>query len=417
MLRALSFLVLSLLSICACCLHAAELDGDLSWPQWRGPSRDGQVTGASWPESLQDSSLQKLWRVTLGPSYSGPIVGSELIFTTETRQEQEEVVTAYDRQSGEQVWQNQWQGAMKVPFFASANGSWIRSTPAYDGQRLYVAGMRDVLVCLDANSGEELWRVDFVEKYGTPLPSFGFVCSPMVDGDAVYVQAAASLVKLNKLTGEVIWRSLDDGGGMFGSAFSSPAIGTIDGVRQLLVQTRQVLAGVDMDSGEVLWKQQVPAFRGMNILTPLQYENGVFTSTYQNGSWLYRVAKQENEYGVSEAWSNNAQGYMSTPVLIGGHVYLHLENRRFTCIDLATGKRNWTSKPYAKYASLVAQGDRILSLNSDGQLMMLRANRVEFELLGQVRLSDAETWAHLAVSGDELFVRELNALAAYRWAE
>lgn len=395
----------------------AQPSPDLAWPQWRGPSRDGQIAGAKWPDQLKEGSLEKLWSVPLGPSYSGPIVSSELVFTTETREEQEEVVTALDRQSGQEVWHAEWQGAMKVPFFAASNGSWIRSTPAFDGERLYVAGMRDVLVCFDARSGDELWRVDFVEEYGTPLPSFGFVCSPMVDGNAVYVQAAASVVKLDKLSGKVIWRSLKDPGGMFGSAFSSPSIGTIDGLRQLLVQSRQFLAGVDLESGEVLWQQQVPAFRGMNILTPLQHKDGIFTSTYQNGSWLYEVNKEGQEYAVSEAWSNNAQGYMSTPVLIDGHVYLHLENRRFTCIDLSTGKRNWTSKPYAKYASLVAQGDRILVLNSDGRLMLLRANPTEFDLVGEVQLTEEDTWAHLALCGDEIYVRELNALSAYRWGK
>ena len=82
--------------------------------------------------------------------------------------------------------------------------------------------MRDVLVCLDAASGKERWKVDFVEKFGTALPAFGFVCSPLVDDKAVYVQAAAAFVKLDKKTGEVLWRTLQDAGGMNGSAFSSP---------------------------------------------------------------------------------------------------------------------------------------------------------------------------------------------------
>ena len=409
-------LIATTISLCTSSLEAQQHSpAEFAWPQWRGPSRDGQVSGTDWPKTLSESSLKKLWSVPLGPSYSGPIVSDKMVFTTETRDQKEEAATAFDRQSGEQVWQTNWQGAMKVPFFASANGSWIRSTPAYDGERLYVAGMRDVLVCLDATTGDELWRVDFVEKFGTSLPSFGFVCSPLIDGQAVYVQAAASVVKLDKLTGEVVWRAMNDGGGMFGSAFSSPSIGTIDGVRQLLVQSRKVLAGVSLETGDVLWQQEVPAFRGMNILTPLQFEDGIFTSTYQNGSWLYQIAKQSGEYAVSEAWSNNAQGYMSTPVLIDGHVYLHLENQRFTCIDLASGERTWTSKPYAKYASLVAQGDRILSLNSNGRLLLLRANPGEFEVLGEARVSDEDTWAHLAVSGDEIYVRELNALSAFRW--
>jgi len=394
-----------------------------TWPQWRGPNRDGQVPlEPNWPESLQEESLEQRWRVELGPSYSGPIVSEKLVFTTETKDRETEVVTAYDRQTGEVEWRAEWPGAMTVAFFASANGSWIRATPAYDGKHLYVAGMRDVLVALEADTGKEVWRVDFVEKLETPLPAFGFVSSPLVDGEYVYVQAGASVVKLDKHTGEIVWRTLDDGGGMFGSAFSSPIIAELVGQRQLVVQTREKLAGVDLDSGEVLWSQEVPSFRGMNILTPMVVGDALFTSSYQNRSWLYQLsptnepaAEEAEPFSVSQAWSNNAQGYMSSPVQIDGYAYMHLANQRFACIHLETGERMWTSTPFGKYASLVAQGNRILALDQRGDLLLIDANPEEFRLLDSRQMSEAETWAHVAIVGDDIYIRELNALAAYRW--
>ncbi|MCA9166699.1 MAG: PQQ-binding-like beta-propeller repeat protein [Planctomycetales bacterium] len=386
-----------------------------TWPQWRGPNRDGSSIDGDWPDELSQESLQQLWRVELGPSYSGPVLSDELVFTTETRGESDEVVYAFDRKTGDERWHADWKGALKVPFFAAANGSWIRSTPAYDGQRLYVAGIRDVIVCLDAKTGHELWRVDFVEKFGSPLPAFGFVCSPLVDEAAVYVQAGGGVAKLDKLNGNVVWRSLDDGGGTNGSAFSSPIIATVAGKRQLVVQTRTELAGLDLESGIVLWKQTVPAFRGMNIQTPLVVDDAIFTSSYQNRSWLYEISQAEGSYQVTTTWENNAQGYMSSPVVIDGHVYMHLQNGRFACVDLATGDRTWTSKPYGKYASLVAHGDKILTLVQDGRLLLLAADPEKFSLLGEAKLTSEETWAHLAVSGDEIYVRELKALSAYRW--
>jgi len=388
-----------------------------NWPQWRGQNRDGQSTGPDWPARLDENTLKRKWSVPLGPSYSGPIVSDQFVFTTETKNKESEVVLALDRKTGEERWRTEWKGAMTVPFFAASNGSWIRSTPAYDGECLYVAGMRDVLVCLDADSGQENWRVDFAKRFDTPLPAFGFVCSPLVDGDAVYVQAGASVVKLDKQTGETIWRTLDDGGGMFGSAFSSPIIATLSGRRQLLVQTRTDLAGLDLENGDIFWRQRVPAFRGMNILTPLVVGDAVFTSSYRNKSWLYRVAERSGQFDVDTVWSNNVQGYMSTPVVIGGHAYLHLQNRRFACINLETGERTWTSQPFGKYASLVAQGDRFLALDAGGRLMLIKANSQEFELIDDEKVSDDETWAHLAVSGNDLFIRELGAITAYRWAD
>lgn len=386
-----------------------------NWNQWRGPTRDGLVPGSNWPTSLSENNLNSAWRVELPPSYSGPIVSESTVFVTGTADKKTEIVYALDRQTGKERWRAEWPGAIQVPFFAASNGSWIRSTPALDGDSLFVGGIRDVLVSLNAQTGKEQWRVDFVKEFGSPLPAFGFVCSPLVDGDSVYVQAGASLVSLNKHTGQINWRILKDDGGMNGSAFSSPYLATLAGQRQLIVQTRERLVGVNPATGDVLWEQKVPSFRGMNILTPVVFGDGVFTSSYQNKSWLYSVSKTEGAYNVTEKWNEKSQAYMSTPVVIDGHAYLHLQNQRFTCINLTTGERMWTSQPYGKYSSMVAQKELILALDQTGTLLLLKANPKEFELLGERKVSDQETWAHLAVCGEELFVRELNGLIAFRW--
>ncbi len=387
------------------------------WPQWRGPQRDGQIAGPTWPEKLDTNHLQSRWRVELGPSYSGPIVASNQVFTTESKDKNFEIVHAFDRATGRKLWQHEWEGALSVPFFAKANGDWIRSTPAVDGERLYVAGMRDVLVCVDTRDGKQLWRKDFVKQLGTPLPNFGFVCSPLVDGMAVYVQAGASLIKLDKTTGEILWRSLKDEGGMGGSAFSSPIIATLAGERQLVVQTREKLTGVSLSEGEVLWEQPVEATRGMNILTPVVLNDLLLTSTYGGKTIGYQVARTGGKFSVSEAWKHKAQGYMTTPVIIDGVAYNHLKSQHIMAIEVATGREHWTSdQSFGKYLSLVARGDRILALDQRGVLFLFRANKDKFDLLDQRKLSDAETWAHLAIADDQLFVRELNALSVWSWA-
>jgi outer membrane protein assembly factor BamB len=395
-------------------LATPVLAGD--WPQWRGPARNGQFSGPSWPTKLDTNHLQKTWEVKLGPSYSGPVVTGQRVFTTETRDKKLEVVRAFDRQSGKALWQVEWPGALSVPFFAKANGDWIRATPACDGDSLFVAGIRDVLVCLDVRDGRERWRVDFVKEFDAPLPDFGFVSSPALDETAVYVQAGASLVKVAKRDGKVLWRTLKDGGGMWGSVFSSPTFATFHGQRQLVVQTRAKLAGVNPDTGDVLWEQPVEAFRGMNILTPVAHDDMLFTSTYGGKTIGFKVSRSNDRYSVSQVWQHKAQGYMTTPVVVGGVAYTHLKSQLAMAIEVATGKELWTSsESFGKYWSLVANGDRILALDQRGVLLSLRANPAKLELLDQRKLTAAETWAHLAVADDQLFVRELNALSVWQW--
>lgn len=389
-----------------------------TWPQWRGPSRDGIAPpGPPWPETLADKAFTPQWRVSdLGESYSGPIVGKDRVFVTGTVGKKFEVVRALDRATGRQLWQAQWEGAMTVPFFAARNGSWIRSTPCLDEDTLYVAGMRDVLVALDVASGKERWRVDFPKSLGTPLPAFGFVCSPMVQGDAVYVQAGASFAKLDKRTGKILWRTLTDDGGMMGSAFSSPISTRLGGSEQLVVQTRTRLAGVDANDGKVLWSKEIPSFRGMNILTPLPFNDGIFTSTYGGNTQWFPIVSEGGQLRPGNGWGFRYEGHMTSPVLIDGHAYLLGKDQRFLCVDLATGKECWRSeKRFGTYWNLVAHHDRILALDNRGILYLIKADPKEFHILDERRLEHGETWAHLAVCGEEVYIRDLTGLTKFLW--
>jgi outer membrane protein assembly factor BamB len=401
-------------------VHASEAPAkDAGWPQWRGPHRDGTVASTpAWPSSLGEEFFERTWRIDLGPGYSGPLVTGGLVVTTETEGKATEVVRALKVETGEEVWRTSWEGALSVPFFAKSNGDWIRSTPATDGTFVYVAGMRDVLVCLEVATGKVVWRVDFVKEFSSELPAFGCVCSPLLDGDAVYVQAGGGTVKLDKRTGKVLWRGFQDGGGMSGSAFSSPIIATLAGRRQIVVQGREKLAGLDPADGKTLWETPVASFRGMNILTPVIFQDGVFTSTYGGRSQWLKIAGAPDALAATEGWSQNEQGYMSTPVIIGSHAYHHLRSQRLVCFELTTGKEEWTSsEKFGKYVSLVAQGEQVLALDERGLLYLIAASPAQLNILSERRVSEEETWAHLAVVGQDLFIRDLKGLAQWRWAK
>jgi outer membrane protein assembly factor BamB len=387
-----------------------------TWPQWRGPARDGMSPGAPWPNTL--AGLQQSWRVELDKGFPGPIVAEDRVFVAETANQETEIVRALDRKTGKELWRASWAGKHSVPFYAKRSGDWIRSTPIYDGRTLYVGGMEELLVALDAKTGKEKWRVNFPQRFQLPKPEFGFASSPLIDGRFLYVQAANALVKLDKETGATVWRVLEQPGNVFESgAFSSPFIATLAGKRQLLVQTRTMLNGVDLDSGARLWNIEVPNFRGMNILTPMVFGDRIFTSTYRNDSYLFEVTKAAaGGFEVKELWRNKAKGYMSTGVRIGDYVYLHLQSQRFTCIDLRTGETKWTSEPYGQYWSLAVRGDRILALDERGQLHLIQANPEKFELLETREVSKSTAWAHVAVAGDEVYVRDLTGITAFRWS-
>jgi outer membrane protein assembly factor BamB len=386
---------------------------DSGWNQFRGPERTGVSPGAPWPANLQ--GLEKIWQLPLDKGYPGPVVDAKRVYVAETTNGDTETVRALDRKTGKELWRASWAGKHSVPFFAKKNGDWIRATPVIDGDTLYVGGMEEILVALDAATGRERWRVDFPKRFNVPKPDFGFSSSPLIDGGSVIVQAANSVVRLNKKTGETEWRALARQADIMDSgAFSSPVLTTLRGRRQLLIQSRTELHGLDPANGAVLWTQEVPHYRGMNILMPVVWGNTIFTSSYRMDSYLFEIGEGAAGLVSKELWRNKAKGYMSTPVLLDGHVYLHLANQRFTCIDLRTGETKWTTEPYGQYWSMALRGDRILALDERGQLLLIRATPEKFELLDSREITNSPAWAHIAVAGDEVFVRELTGVTAYR---
>jgi outer membrane protein assembly factor BamB len=354
--------------------------------------------------------------VELGKGYPGALVTKEMVFVVETTDKSSVTVRALRRTDGTEAWATRWAASGDVPFFAASNGDWVRSTPAWDGETLYVGDMEEKVLALDGASGEIRWTIDFPERFGTQVPDFGFVSSPLVDADALYVQAANSIVKVDRATGKTIWRSLAGSDRIQASgAFSSPVIETLAGVRQLVVLTRHTLHGVALDDGRELWSQGVPNFRGMNILTPVFDGDRIFTSTYQNGSFLFELSLDKGAWVVSEKWKHPGSAYMSSPVVIDGFVYLHFGNGRVSCINLNSGDERWRSESFGKYWSMLWQGDKILALDESGELVLMRANPERFELLDRKAVTENEAWGYLAIHGDRLFVRDLESIRAYRW--
>ena len=204
---------------------------------------------------------------------------------------------------------------------------------------------------------------------------------------------------------------------MYGSAFSSPSFANINGQDQILVQTRADLNGINKVDGKVLWNIPVKAFRNMNILTPLAFNNGIYTSTYGGGSSFIQLDKSEKDnWSTKIKWKNNSQGYMCSPVQYNGKVYLHLRSNRFACFDLKTGKEEWvSSKSFGKYMSLVINGDKILALDQKGILYLIKADPEKLNILSERRLIEDESWAHLGIQNNTMMIRSLNRLHVFDW--
>ncbi|MCH7988439.1 MAG: PQQ-binding-like beta-propeller repeat protein [Planctomycetes bacterium] len=183
-----------------------------------------------------------------------------------------------------------------------------------------------------------------------------------------------------------------------------------------LVANIDAIAGIDPANGNVLWKRKLDSYAQGCILAPIVYRGGIFTSTRASLTGHYPLTYRNQQFTISDGWKNKLVIYMSSPVVVGDFAYAHLKNGRFACIDLRNGKVNWISnRPFGKYCSMVWHKDRILALTNDGQLLLIQADPDRFVLVDSRTISTEETWGHLAVAGQFIYIRERNAIAAYRW--
>lgn len=156
------------------------------WNQWRGPRRDGSAVGVRWTNDPND--LQSVWKVRAGKGYSGPLIIGDRILVAETLDTKTAGLRALSITDGSQLWAQHWPSSGSVPFFAAANGDWIRATPVSDGELVVVGDMRETLRAFSVDTGKLVWSVDLPTRFGTAIPDFGFASSPVIEGERLFVQ-------------------------------------------------------------------------------------------------------------------------------------------------------------------------------------------------------------------------------------
>ena len=165
-----------------------------------------------------------------------------------------------------------------------------------------------------------------------------------------------------------------------------------------------------------MWRESIAAFRGINILTPLVIVDRIYTSAQSVIVQLFEISRTaDGQWNVIEVWNQKTQAYMSSPVVVGKSIILHAKNQRVIASSISDGSIRWTSPPQAKYWSMVAQGDRILALDETGDLRLIKATPDAFTLVGEAKVSDLESWAHLAIAGDQIAIRDLDRITLWRW--
>lgn len=399
--------VLMVLALAAVAVRAQE------WTQWRGPARDGSVSGknvpATWPESLKRS-----WRVEIGEGYSSPVVADGRVFV-HGRRDPEEIVSAINLADGKVLWQQKYQATFKKNQYAVEMAKGPHATPLVIGNRLFTLGVTGVLNAWDTTTGKQLWTRDFSNAIDTSKLFCGTAASPLLVDGRLVIQVGSDIhggqiLALNPATGatEWEWRGL-------GPGYASPVAIEIGGTKQIVTMTEGSIVGVDGKTGKELWSAAFPDEWHENIATPLWTGTHLIISGTRQGTHAYVLKQTSGKWEATETWKNtDIAPYMSSPVFGDGLIYGHSSKKKgqFFAIDEKTGAVRWTTEGReGEHASLLLTPQHVVFLTNNADLIVAKRGTPAFALERRYDdMAEASTFAMPVLLGSNILVRDATGL-------
>ena len=401
--------VATLILVVACSWGCSTLSSQPEWSQWRGPNRDGKSAEVGLLKAWPEAGPTLLWGVKgLGAGYSTVSIAKGRIYTTGMQQEDGKgVLFAHDLE-GNLLWQarcgSDWQGSYPG----------ARSIPTVDGDRVYVMSGTGTIVCFDSRSGERKWAVDTVATFGGESPKFGYAESVLIDGEKVICSPGgedATLVALNKFTGETVWTTK---GFSDLSAYCSPILAENESGRWIVTMTETSIAGINARTGAVAWKVPHQALEGIHPNTPIYHDGAVYaTSGYGTGGELVRPSADWTS--ATQVWADTTLDcHHGGVVLLDGYIYGTDSGGIWHCLEWSSGETAIKERVIGK-GSLTHADGMFYVYAENGTVGLVQPSPQGSTVVSTFRITEGtgEHWAHPVVADGRLYIRHGDALMAY----
>ncbi len=414
--------------ILAALLQTAPTPAGGDWPQFRGPDRTGYSAETGLLKDFPADGPPKLATFTgLGGGYSGVAVSGGVVYGTGLLDDGTEYLWALDAAGGKQLWKTAIAPAAKVGY-----GDGPRGTPTVSEGRVFAVSMGGTLLAADAKTGAKLWSVDYVKDFGGTVPAWGYAESVLAfEGNIIASPASkdAAMVALKAGTGEVVWKAgLKSQPGPAGG-YSSAVLTRVGGaaVALNLVGQKAGCAFVGAATGELLFEYNKPLNSVANIPSPVVKGDRVWVSTgyADGGSALLKITAAGDKLTLVELKAYKArecQNHHGGMVAVGNNVYFgHAHNQGHPCcVSLDTGEIRWQETKGSQggdgSAAVLGYEDRLVFRYQNGVVALVAASPDGYEAHGAFKTPDPSgkaQWAHPALAGGKLYVRDQDKLHVY----
>lgn len=385
------------LTVAAGILTFATSTASADWRQFRGNNIDGVATDSSAPTALDEKS--QAWKVDLpGRGLSGPIViGKQVVLTASSGPRQDKLhVLSFDATTGEMQWERRfWATGRTLTHEKMCNAT---PTPASDGERIFASFSSNDVVCLDL-AGNLLWYRGLTFDYPNASNSLGMSSSPVVADGVLICQvesdAEAFAVGLDANTGEEAWRIERPRK----ANWTSPALLKTPAGTLALLQSSAGLSAVSCKTGKEVWAYSDGA---STIPSSVVAANMVYIPS--NG---ITAIKPNTESSSPEILWQESQLAPSTPspLVLGNQIFVVNRSGALACGDLKTGKRLWQLRLKGPFsATPVAADGRLYFFGEKGDAQIVTPGEKKGEITATEKF-DATFLASPAISDGAIFVR------------
>jgi outer membrane protein assembly factor BamB len=382
------------------------------WPGFRGPDRDGRLTGVRIATDWEKHPPRLLWKHGVGPGWSSFAVVGNWLYTQEQRGP-DEMVVCYDAGTGEQRWAH----GDKVRFDEAVAGPGPRATPTFHEGRIYSLGAAGTLNCLDAVTGAVQWSKDILADSGREKPpEWGFSSSPLIAKGVVTVFAGGpdgkGVLGYHADSGKLLWWV-----GAGGESYCSPHLVKAGGAEQVAIATGAGLTAFDPAGGKVLWRHDWPLKRDMARIaqpTPVG-ESDVLLGTPMAGMRRVRVTPRGDAWEGKQLWETRAiRPYFNDLVVYQDHAY-GFDGNNLVCVRLEDGKGRWRAGGYGSgQVLLLADQGVLLVVSEKGAVALVAATPERHDELARMPALEGKTWNHPVVAHGRLFVRNDEEVACFQ---
>ena len=402
-----------ILLLISCLIQVTNADD--FWPGWRGPGRDGKVTGFRPPSRWPDQ-LEKEWQVKVGTGYGSPLVSNDRVYQ-HARQGEEEVLWCLDLTTGAVKWRKSYAAPFKMGGGGEFHGKGPKSSPALAEGRIFTLSITGLLSAWDAETGERLWQRNYGSRFEKSHPYWGVSTSPLVDDDRVVVHfgtdSEGALVALDTKSGDDVWTQGEDG-----ASYASPIVADIQGVRQIIEWNHRALVGVESKSGRKLWEFPFPHVNtDQNMPTPAFHRGIVLLGGENRGIHGIEPKLDGGTWTVKERWFQKEVALdMSSAVVEGDLLYgfSHYGKGRFFCLDIQNGEVLWQGPGRTgDNVMLLSMPGQIVALIDKGELRVFSASGGGYEKLASYDVSEKPTWAPPVLLSDGVLIKDEDTLTLW----